>query len=446
MTNLFIFRRDLRIQDNHALNAASSSSSNIMPIFIYNKTRQTSPKTNKYFSPSAFEFMCSCLTDLSKSLAELRIYQATKSDLEILKKILKKHPEINAIYFNADLASPFACSRDAQIAEWCKTNKIECHAITTDYTLIDPTTMEKPYQKFTPFYNKYKDQVEKEIATATRTIKFKPCALKSIQPDSKSLNHRQDAINILKSIPKHFQHYNTTRDEMWKNTTHLSKYLKFGVISIREAYLAAKKNEPLRREFFFRSFYDQVAYHFPRVIDSNSNSNSSFYLKYNNLKWSNNATHLKAWSSGTTGFPLVDAAMRQLLTESYMHNRGRMLVASFLTKTLHIDWRIGERFFAQHLVDYHPSANNGGWQWAAGTGTDAQPYFRTFSPWLQSAKHDPDALYIKKYIPELEQVPAKDIHKWNERYIKFPECKYPRPIVEHTQETKKTMQIYKAIN
>jgi deoxyribodipyrimidine photo-lyase len=123
-----------------------------------------------------------------------------------------------------------------------------------------------------------------------------------------------------------------------------------------------------------------------------------------------------------------------------------MLVASFLTKTLHIDWRIGERFFAQHLVDYHPSANNGGWQWAAGTGTDAQPYFRTFSPWLQSAKHDPDALYIKKYIPELDNIPAKDIHKWNERYIKYPESKYPKPIVDHAIETKKTMQIYKAIN
>ena len=165
--------------------------------------------------------------------------------------------------------------------------------------------------------------------------------------------------------------------------------------------------------------------------------------KYNEIKWSNSKANFQKWCDGKTGFPIVDACMRQMNTTGFMHNRGRMIVASFLTKDLLIDWRWGEKYFATQLQDYNISANNGGWQWAAGTGTDSQPYFRIFNPWTQTKSYDPNCEYIKKWVPELEDVDNKDIHDWEKKYKLYKDLKYPEPIVNHKEERLNTLKVYK---
>ena len=246
-----------------------------------------------------------------------------------------------------------------------------------------------------------------------------------------------------------------------EHTTRWSAYLKFGCVSFREAHAAIVSalhahyptaQEALTRELFWNAFYAYITFHFPHVLQGqtggtrtrNMEMHSRLHNKADSL-WvtpvSRSVSTRKAfarWTSGTTGFPFVDAAMRQLLTTGWMHNRARMVVASFLTKDLRIDWREGERHFAQHLVDYDPSSNNGGWQWAASTGADAQPYFRIFNPWTQGLTHDRDAVYIKRFVPELKAVPPKDIHRWHDRAIrrKYARHKavqsYPEPMVDHS--------------
>ena len=480
--HLFIFRRDLRIEDNLGLIAAASAMATtnlkgskgskgssvenvaVMPVFIYNQ-KQIKPKQNPYFSERAFEFMQDCIADLKDACPALRVFETRSSDIVVLKAILKAHPQIKAVYFNADLASPFARVRDAEIADFCTKANIACVQHTGDYSLVDPSEMAKPYQVFTAFYKKYKDTVQEEIVHAkakyhnkTRNpIHFIPCACKQFlsklkiisKTDNNRSSPRQDAMKKLALVRKGaFKNYKTTRDEIAneQGTTRLSAHLKFGSISVREAFLAASGhgnealkrefdhgNEALKREFMIRSFYDQLAYHFQFAP-----------IRFKTLKWTGSNEHFDAWTHHRTGFPLVDAAMCQLATTGFMHNRCRMLVASFLVKALHVDWRRGERWFATQLVDYHPASNNGGWQWASGTGSDAQPYFRYFSPWIQSAKHDPDATYIKRYIPELATVPAKSIHTWFKSHSTYKHIDYPAPIIDHATEIRKTMAYYKS--
>jgi len=171
---------------------------------------------------------------------------------------------------------------------------------------------------------------------------------------------------------------------------------------------------------------------------------NSFHSKYDNIKWNNNITFFDKWKHGMTGFPIVDACMRQLNQTGYMHNRGRMIVASFLTKDLLIDWKWGEKYFATQLIDYNISANNGGWQWCAGTGTDSQPYFRIFNPWTQSKNFDPKCVFIKKWIPELSNIDSKYIHSWNKNHHKF-KTKYPSPIIEHDVARKEPLKVYHSL-
>ena len=193
------------------------------------------------------------------------------------------------------------------------------------------------------------------------------------------------------------------------------------MLSIREVYNYCLeklgKNSGIINELYWRDFYYNVLYFYPHEVGN------SFKKEYDKLEWENNRNKFNKWCKGETGFPIVDACMRQLNKIGFMHNRGRMIVASFLTKDLLIDWRWGEKYFANKLIDYNVSANNGGWQWASGTGTDAQPYFRIFNPWTQSENYDDDASFIKLWIPELKNIPAKDIHKWDITYEKYPNIK-----------------------
>lgn len=253
---------------------------------------------------------------------------------------------------------------------------------------------------------------------------------------------RIEALKILKNV-KVFKNYDGGRDLPAKSATSLlSAHHKFGTCSIRETYWAVRDalgpRHTLIKELYWRDFFSHIAYHFPHVFGG------AFYPEYDALPWANDKERFQRWCDGLTGFPIVDAGMRELNTTGFMHNRVRMITASFLVKDLHIDWRWGERYFAQHLVDYDPCVNNGNWQWVASTGCDHQPYFRVFNPWLQQKKFDPLCLYIKKWVPELKTVDARQLHRWYEVSGDSAD-RYPAPVVDHAAESIKAKEIFKVL-
>ena len=254
---------------------------------------------------------------------------------------------------------------------------------------------------------------------------------------------RETAVLLLKNLANH-KEYHENRNRVDVISTRLSAYLKFGLIGPRETYIAAKKymgthSEPFTRELFFRDFYMYVAHHNQHVFGNN------FKEFKQSIPWKNNIKMIELWKEGKTGIPIVDAGMRELNTTGFMHNRTRMIVAMFLTKNLLCDWRIGEAYFATKLIDYDPCSNNGGWQWSASTGTDASPYFRIMNPFTQSQNIDPECNYIKKYIPELQDVSPKDIHNWDRVFSKYTTT-YPAPIVNHKDTRKEAIAIFKSIS
>ena len=244
-----------------------------------------------------------------------------------------------------------------------------------------------------------------------------------------------------------FNKYASMRNELTYSTTQLSAYIKFGCVSIREVYwkIRAKvKNADSRanliNQLIWRDFYFHIMYHFPKSMGGN------FREKFNGFKWKNNKGWFKAWCEGHTGFPIVDAGMRELNETGYMHNRSRLITSNFLTRILICDWRWGERYYAQRLRDYDPSVNNGNWQWSAGTGTDTAPFSqRIFNPWLQSGKFDESCEYIKKWLPELKDIPNEDLHKWDERHTEYDLKKlgYGKPIVNYKKQRAEVKRIYK---
>ncbi len=216
---------------------------------------------------------------------------------------------------------------------------------------------------------------------------------------------------------------------------------KFGTVSIREVFHLVKKelsqNHPLIRQLYWRDFFTTIAWCYPHMFGH------AFQRKFDQLPWNTSNADFKRWCAGMTGFPLVDAGMRQLNQTGFMHNRARLIVGSFLVKDLHIDWQWGEKYFAQHLIDYDPAVNNGNWQWIASTGCDHQPYFRIFNPWLQQKKFDPDCVYIKRWVPELRNKDPKIIHTWYNQ--KHPANGYPVPMLDHAKESIVTKELYKKI-
>ena len=452
--SLFIFRRDLRIQDNKALIEACRNSKVVYPIFIF--TPEQVGSGNKFRSDNAVQFMIESLSDLEKEIKKqdgmLSFFYDTNE--EIVKKLIEQL-KLDAIYFNADI-SPYAKKRDASIEKLCKQKGVACIS-SQDYYLHDFSAIKTgggtTYTKFTPFYNK-----------ASKLSVDKPLYLKSYNFSKQSLNNlslhemytrltkpnehklvvggRTNAMKIVNSLSK-FSDYEKVRNDLTDETTLLSAYIKFGCVSIREIYHKMRdklgKGDGLIRQLYWRDFYANILYEFPEVLGS------SMKPKYDAIKWEKNATLLRAWKEGKTGFPIVDAGMRELNATGYMHNRARLITASFLIKTMLIDWQEGEKYFAQQLSDYDPASNNGNWQWVASTGADSQPYFRIFNPWSQSEKHDKDAVYIKKWVHELVDVPAKDIHKWDEKCKDFKNITYPCPIVSYEDQRKKALSMYKKV-
>ena len=455
--NIFIHHRDIRYQDNTTLNAMSKDLDNIIPIFIF-PPEQIDPKKNKYFSHNLVQFMCESLLELKKDYKKkngtLNFYHG--DNLEVLKEIHKKH-KIQNIGFNVDY-SPYAKKRDTAIINWAKKENIKVYTEEDILLkeLLDGDTKSRnsgePYKVFTPFmkYLRSTYEVKKVSKKSPKVAKNKLKTKHSI--DKKEITNfyeTNDKINVksgrkeakkkLKAISNQ-KKYDKMRNFLTYQTTHLSSYINLGLLSIREVYHYCLeklgKNNGIINELYWRDFYYNILHFFPHVVGN------SFKDNYNKIKWRNDKKEFKAWCEGKTGFPVVDACMRQLNTTGFMHNRGRMIVASFLTKDLLIDWRWGEKYFATQLQDYNISANNGGWQWAAGTGTDSQPYFRIFNPWSQSKSYDEDCEYIKKWVPELKDVPNKDIHDWEKKH-KCHEIDYPEPIVDHKKERENTLKVYK---
>lgn len=469
MVNLFIFHRDLRIYDNTTLIHILEEKKNCIPIFIF-PPEQINPKKNKYFSNNSVQYMIESLYELSSKINEYKgkIYFFKGDNLKVIKAIHKKI-NIESIGFNIDY-TPYAIKRDTEIKIFCQKYNIECY-FKEDYALYDFLNNQTkkldgtPYLVYTPFlknlilklnvrqinkFNQFNFQKKKELETLKYYIEEDE--INNFYKENKEINingGRNICLKILTDIDK-FKDYNKKRDFLIYKTTFLSAGLHFNVVSIREVYhkvysvLGASSG--ILRELVFRDFYMNIIYNFPYILQGQIKGNNISYKKeYDNIKWSYNKKIFEKFCSGQTGFPIVDACIRQLNTTGYMVNRGRMIVASFLTKDLHIDWRWGEQFFATRLVDYDPINNSQGWMWTTGNGTDSQPWFRIFNPWTQQKNYDTNCEYILHWIPELKQVVIKDIHNWYKPEIrkKYQHINYFEPIIDHDKERLETLKLYK---
>lgn len=460
MKGLFIFHRDYRIQDNIGLIQSAKECDKLYCCFIFTPEQVTN--INEYRSVNAIQFMIESLEELSSEIEKrggelLFLYGNTE---KIIEQLIQKL-EINCIYFNKDY-TPYAIERDTKIKQITQKLNIECKTY-SDYYLYEPgsikTIQQTCFKKFTPFYNKVID-LHVDIPINIRKYPF--CKVKTLLDNKITLKDaftrftktnnnilvnggRRRALILLKKAIVSQNDYNTQRDYLMYNTTHLSAYIKFGCISIREVYYAFLqkfgRKTGLIRELIWRDFFAHVLYCFPEVIGK------SYIEKYRKIKWRKNYHDFELWKTGKTGVPIIDAGMRELNTTGYMHNRVRMMVANFLVKTLLIDWRWGEKYFAEKLTDYDIASNNGNWQSISSTGVDMKPYYRDMNPYIQTYKFDSEAKYIKKWIPELKDVPAKDIHNW-EVVATLPENKYidyPKPMVNYKEQKTKMLKMYQTI-
>lgn len=419
-TTLFWFRRDLRLTDNAGLYHALRTNEHVLPVFIFDT--QILDKLDK--ADRRVEFIYQTLLQLKAELEEtgsslLILYG---NPIEIFKEL---HPK--SVYTNHDY-EPYARERDSQVEKILLSNGIDFRTF-KDHVIFDREEVVKddgtPYTIFTPYSKKWKANLKSFYIKSYAVEKYYG-SLKKIKPlpapALAELGFESTGASFPERVIKSsiIEKYHEQRNfPAFQSTTRLSVHLRFGTISIRKlVQLALKKNETWLNELIWRDFYHMILWHFPHV-------EKAFKPSYDRVLWRNNPNEFKAWCEGKTGYPIVDAGMRELNATGFMHNRVRMIVASFLTKHLLIDWRWGEAYFAEKLVDFDLAANNGGWQWASGSGCDAAPYFRVFNPYLQTEKFDPDQKYIKQWVPELNT----------------PE--YPAPIVDHALARDRVLKVYK---
>ena len=423
--NIFWFRRDLRLEDNAGLYHALKEGLPVVPVFIFDRNilDELEDRTDR-----RVEFIHHSLGKVQEQLVKIGSALDARYGFpdEIWKQLMDEYAIAN-VYTNHDY-EPYARTRDTAIAKMMKENNISF------YTFKDQVVFEKdevrkddgkPYTVFTPYSKKWKaalndfylssypvkkyfsnffHQSTKEIPSLEKMI-FKPAG--------QSFPNKKSNTDLIK-------HYKEQRDyPAMDGTSRLGVHLRFGTISIRDlARKAIELNETFLNELIWRDFYQMILWHFPHVVSN------AFKPEYDNISWRNNEKEFDAWCNGETGYSIVDAGMRELNATGFMHNRVRMIVASFLTKHLLIDWRWGEAYFAKKLLDFDLASNNGGWQWAAGSGCDAAPYFRIFNPYLQTKKFDPELKYIRKWVPEFE------------------ELTYPQPIVDHEMARERCLRVY----
>lgn len=411
----FWFRRDLRLNDNAGLYHALRSGKPVVPLFIFDKDILDRLESK---SDARVEFIHRTVSELDARLRQrgssLLILHG--NPLDLWKSLCEKFP-VHAVYTNLD-REPYAMKRDKQVAALLYEKKIVFHTH-KDHMIFDMDEVLKddgtPYTVFTPYSKKWKVRLnpfymssypcEQYFGNFHRWTGDEPPSLEAIGFKPAGISFPPGTLSVTD-----IRDYEKNRDFPSRNgTSRLSVHFRFGTVSIREMLRRAwPVSEKWVNELIWRDFYLQIMGHFPHAM------NNAFKPAYDRIEWENNPDDFEAWCTGRTGYPIVDAGMRELTATGYMHNRVRMIVASFLCKHLLIDWRWGEAFFAKHLLDFDLASNNGGWQWAAGSGTDAAPYFRVFNPTMQCEKFDPGLEYVRKWVPEYG-TPA-----------------YVKPIIEHS--------------
>jgi deoxyribodipyrimidine photo-lyase len=421
-STVFWFRRDLRLQDNAGLYYALKENKNVVPIFIFDTTilDKLEDKADK-----RVEFIHHSLTLLQQQLTELgsSLVVFHGDPIAIFESLKPK-----AVYTNHDY-EPYAKERDEVVKNSLHEKGVEFKNYKDQVIFEKDEVLKddgKPYSIFTPYSRKWKAKLDAFYLKSYPTEKYfssfkkiKPVAL----PTLKEIGFEETQAIFPERVIKQaiVEQYDKQRNfPAIAGTTKLSVHLRFGTVSIRKlAQVARKKNETWLNELIWRDFYHMILWHFPQV------ETNAFKPKYDQIEWRNDEHEFNAWCEGKTGYPIVDAGMRELNETGFMHNRVRMIVASFLTKHLLIDWRWGEAYFAKKLLDFDLAANNGGWQWAASSGCDAAPYFRVFNPALQTERFDPELKYVKHWVP------------------KFESKEYPKPIVDHKFARERVLKVYK---
>lgn len=425
--NIFWFRRDLRFEDNHGLFQALKSKQSVLPIFIFDsdildKLPEDDARVNFIFD--TLQSMKNYLKE--KYQSDIACYYG--KPLEVFKKLADTYA-IESVFTNHDY-EPYATNRDGMIKEFLLTKNISFQTF-KDQVIFEKNDIVKsdgkPYVVYTPYMKQWKNlfnnkqlkkyDSESNLSRLAKHINVVDCNLSEM-----GFKKSSQKIKNYTVTPQLIQTYEATRNFPSKDSTsRLGPHLRFGTISIRHMVRKAVKeeNEIFWQELIWREFFMQILWHFPHT------ATESFKPKYDRIVWRNNETEFKAWCEGKTGYPFVDAGMRQLNETGFMHNRVRMLVGSFLCKHLLIDWRWGEAYFAEKLHDYEMASNIGNWQWVAGTGVDAAPYFRIFNPTTQIDKFDKKLEYIKKWVPD------------------FQELTYPTPIVDHKMARERCLKTYK---
>lgn len=470
-------RRDIRLQDHCALHHALKDSEQVYLVFVFD--HHIISKLNANSGDRRLTFICQALDDLNQELTSrggaliLRYGDPIQAIAEVVREL-----NIDALYYNRDY-EPYAKKRDQTVQQQLS-KKISVFSY-KDHVIFEKNQIRKndgtPYKVFTPYKNKWLETYH-QLSEGRELKEYRPQDLNkklareskyALKTDSATFLQKHSSLTLLPSLYEgtrkkaltalnHFikqklDCYHEARDHIslgeQMGTSGISPYLRHGLLSIREAFrpaLAAqgKGAEVWVSELIWREFYQMILDEFPHV------QNSSFKKDYDNIKWPNDKKLFKAWSQGQTGFPIIDAGMRCLNQTGLMHNRMRMICASFLCKTLLVDWKWGEDYFAKLLMDFDLAANNGGWQWSSSSGCDAQPYFRIFNPFTQSEKFDPQGQFIKTYCPELKEINDKNIHRPSllsqELQEKF-HCHigrdYPQEVVDYKKNRDKAIQLYK---
>ena len=423
--SIFWFRRDLRFIDNHGLFQALTQSKIVNPIFIFDENITKKLDTNDH----RLAFIKSQLNNLNKELikfnSSLNIYYGTP--VKIFEKIISEN-SIDAVFWNKDY-EPYAIKRDKEIEKLLKSNNIKSFSF-KDQVIFEEREVVKndgtPYVVYTPYSKKWMEKFSnkdvkhfKSETFLSKTKKLKKLTTNTKTFDINKSNIKPPKVNFNNDIIKNYERDRNTPEI--DGTSKLGLHLRFGTKSIRSLVKKSNlsQNKTFLKELIWREFFMQILWHFPET------TTQCFKSKYEKIKWRNNMDEFNAWCEGKTGYPIVDAGMRELNKTGFMHNRVRMITASFLCKHLLIDWRIGEKYFASKLFDYEQSSNIGNWQWVAGCGVDAAPYFRIFNPYEQQKKFDKEYIYIKKWISEYDTT------------------KYPQEIVNHKLARERCLKAYK---
>jgi deoxyribodipyrimidine photo-lyase len=424
--NIFWFRRDLRVDDNHGLFQALNVGLPVVPVFIFDPAILSQfPNPND----ARLTFIHQNLVELDREFQKYNsMLQVYFSSPEVVFGQLSARYSIHGVFANTDY-EPTAISRDKKVAEMLQAKGIGFHSFKDQVVFHQDEVVKadgSPYTVFTPYSRKWKEKLADQKLPVFESEKLLS-NLKHLSsdyfPELKEIGYNVQNVSFPDKTFDQLlvENYARMRDFPAEDgTSRLGIHLRFGTVSIRKLTQFARiHSEVFLNELIWRNFYMDILWHFPHAAEN------SFKPAYDFIPWRNNESEFKRWSNGQTGYPLVDAGMRELNETGYMHNRVRMVVASFLTKHLLIDWRWGEAYFASRLLDYELASNNGGWQWASGSGCDAAPYFRVFSPDLQTKKFDPQLKYIRKWVPE------------------FDTFTYPKPIVDHSMARNRAIETYK---